>query len=162
MHLQNVIAQGILFFSQLWENFWGLTELFMLKDIPKLVVENIIVAIVPEENEIAEQIWNVYLVNLYDAKIEGVLVSSKGYGSRNGEDVKTSTLRHFIGTVEPKDYAKIELIIKDVFGLSNEYWISFYLGKDMYDKKYVFLPESITEENMTLIPILNKRGVMIR
>jgi len=134
----------------------------MLKDIPKLVVENIIVAIVPEENEIAEEIWNVYLVNLYDTKIEGVLVSSKGYGNRNGEEVKTSTLRHFIGTVEPLDYAKIELIIKDVFGLSNEYWISFYLGKDMYDKKYVFLPESITEENFTMIPILNKRGVMIR
>ena len=134
----------------------------MLKDIPKLVVENIIVAIVPEDNELGEQIWNVYLVNLYDQKIEGVLVSSKGYGIRNGEDVKTSTLRHFIGTIEPKDYAKIELIIKDVFGLSNEYWISFYLGKDMYDKKYVFLPESITEENLTAIPVLNKKGVMIR
>jgi hypothetical protein len=134
----------------------------MLKDIPKLVVENIIVAIVPEDNEVGEQIWNVYLVNLYDQKIEGVLVSSKGYGIRNGEDVKTSTLRHFIGTVEAKDYAKIELIIKDVFGLSNEYWISFYLGKDMYDKKYVFLPESITEENFTAIPVLNKKGVMIR
>ena len=134
----------------------------MLKDIPKLVVENIIVAIVPEENGLGEQIWSVYLVNLYDQKIEGVLVSSKGYGIRNGEDVKTSTLRHFIGTIEPQDYAKIELIIKDVFGLSNEYWISFYLGKDMYDKKYVFLPESITEENLTAIPVLNKRGVMIR
>jgi hypothetical protein len=134
----------------------------MLKDIPKLNVENIIVAIVPEENEIAEQIWNVYLVNLYDAKIEGVLVSSKGYGKKDGEEVKTSTLRHFIGSVEPNDYAKIELIIRDVFGLANEYWISFYLGKDMYDKKYVFLPESITEDNLTLIPVLNKRGVMIR
>lgn len=134
----------------------------MLKDIPKLVVENIIVAVVPEENEIGEQIWSVYLVNLYDRKIEGVLVSSKGYGNRNGEDVKTSTLRHFIGAIESNDYAKIELIIKDVFGLSNEYWISFYLGKDMYDKKYVFLPESITEENLTAIPVLNKRGVMIR
>jgi hypothetical protein len=134
----------------------------MLKDIPKLVVENIIVAIVPEEDELGDQIWNVYLVNLYDQKIEGVLVSSKGYGSRNGEEVKTSTLRHFIGNVESKDYAKIELIIKDVFGLSNEYWISFYLGKDMYDKKYVFLPESITEENFTMIPVLNKKGVMIR
>jgi hypothetical protein len=134
----------------------------MLKDIPKLVVENIIVAVVPEEDELGEQIWSVYLVNLYDQKIEGVLVSSKGYGSRNGEDVKTSTLRHFIGNVESKDYAKIELIIKDVFGLSNEYWISFYLGKDMYDKKYVFLPESITEENLTTIPVLNKKGVMIR
>jgi len=134
----------------------------MLKDIPKLVVENIIVAIVPEENEVAEQVWNVYLVNLYDQKIEGVLVSSKGYGNRNGEEVKTSTLRHFIGSIESNDYAKIELIIKDVFGLSNEYWISFYLGKDMYDKKYVFVPESITEENFTNIPVLNKKGVMIR
>ena len=134
----------------------------MLKDIPKLIVENIIVAIVPEDDELGEQVWNVYLINLYDRKIEGVLVSSKGYGKRNGEEVKTSVLRHFIGSVEPKDYAKIELIIKDVFGLSNEYWISFYLGKDMYDKKYVFLPESITEENLTMIPVLNKRGVMIR
>jgi hypothetical protein len=134
----------------------------MLKDIPKLVVENIIVAIVPEENEVAEQVWNVYLVNLYDQKIEGVLVSSKGYGIRNGEEVKTSTLRHFIGSIESNDYAKIELIIKDVFGLSNEYWISFYLGKDMYDKKYVFVPESITEENFTHVPVLNKKGVMIR
>jgi len=134
----------------------------MLKDIPKLVVENIIVAVVPEENEVGEEIWSVYLVNLYDRKIEGVLVSSKGYGNRNGEDVRTSTLRHFIGAIESNDYAKIELIIKDVFGLSNEYWISFYLGKDMYDKKYVFLPESITEENLTTIPVLNKKGVMIR
>jgi hypothetical protein len=134
----------------------------MLKDIPKLEVENIVVAIVPEENEIAEEIWSVYLVNLYDQKIEGVLVSSKGYGIRHGEEVKTSTLRHFIGTVESLDYAKIELIIKDVFGLSNEYWISFYLGKEIYDKKYIFLPESITEQNFTMIPFLNKKGVMIR
>ncbi len=134
----------------------------MLKDIPKLEVENIIIAIVREEDEASDLVWNVYLVNLYDKKIEGVLVSSKGYGNRKGETVKTSTLRHFIGNVEPNDYAKIELIIKDLFGLTNEYWISFYLGKEMYDKKYIFLPESISEENLTLIPVLNKRGVMIR
>jgi hypothetical protein len=134
----------------------------MLKDIPKLIVENIIVAIVPEENEVSEEVWNVYLINLYNEKIEGVLISSKGYGKKDGKEVKTSTLRHFIGAVDANDYAKIELIIKDVFGLANEYWISFYLGKDMYDKKYVFLPESITEENFTMIPVLNKHGVMIR
>jgi len=32
----------------------------------------------------------------------------------------------------------------------------------MYDKKYVFVPESITEENFTHVPVLNKKGVMIR
>jgi len=134
----------------------------MLKDIPRLVVENIVIAIVKEENEALETVWNVYLVNLYNERIEGVLVSSSGYGNKDGRDVKTSILRHFIGAIDPHDFAKIELIIKDVFGLANEYWVSFYLGKDMYDKKYVFLPESITEENFTMIPVLNKRGVMIR
>jgi hypothetical protein len=134
----------------------------MLKDIPKLVVENIVIGIIPEEDDAREPVWNVYLVNLYNEKIESVLVTSQGYGNKDGKQVKTSILRHFIGNIDPKDYAKIELIIKDVFGLANEYWVSFYLGKDMYDKKYVFLPESITEENLTMIPVLNKRGVMIR
>jgi hypothetical protein len=32
----------------------------------------------------------------------------------------------------------------------------------MYDKKYIFLPESIKQENFTMVPVLNKRGVMIR
>lgn len=134
----------------------------MLKDIPKLVVENIIVAIVYEANSEGEKIWNVYIVNLYKNKIEGVLVSSKGYGTYEGRDVKTTILRHLIGDIDPNDYAKIEPIMPDVFGLSNEYWISFYLDKKMYDKKYIFLPESIREENFSIVPVLGKRGVMIR
>jgi hypothetical protein len=135
----------------------------MLKDIPQLVVENIVIAVVQELNEeTGEQIWNVYLVNLYDKKIVGVLVSSHGYGSHEGRDVKTSTLRHFIGDIDSNDYAKIEPIMTNVFGLNNEYWVSFYLDKKMYDKKYIFLPETITHENFSMIPVLNKKGVMIR
>jgi hypothetical protein len=134
----------------------------MLKDIPKLVVENIALAIVQETNEEGEVIWNSYLINLYDEKIENVLVSSKGYGNYDGRNVKTSMLRHLIGTVEALDFAKIEPIMPNVFGLTNEFWVSFYLNKNIYDKKYIFLPETITEENFTPIPFLNKRGVMIR
>ena len=134
----------------------------MLKDIPKLVVENVAIAIVQEKNEEGEVIWNSYLINLYDEKIDGVLVSSKGYGNYDGRNVKTSMLRHLIGTVEAHDYAKIEPIMSNVFGLTNEFWVSFFLKKEMYDKKYIFLPETISEVNFTTIPYLNKRGVMIR
>ncbi len=134
----------------------------MLKDIPKLLVEKIVVAIVQENDEEDNLIWNVYLINLYDEEIYGVLVSSKGYGKFEGREVKTSVLRHLIGTVEPLEYAKIEPLMEDLIGLSNEYWVSFYKNKQMYDKKYVFLPESIREENLTLIPVLNKKGVMIQ
>jgi len=134
----------------------------MLKDIPVLVVDKIVVAIVPETNEDGAPVWNVYIINLYDSEIKGVLVSSKGYGSYEGRDVKTSILRHLIGDIDPKDYARIETIMENLFGLSNEYWISYYLDKNIYDKKYIFLPESIREDNFTMIPVLNKRGVMIR
>jgi len=134
----------------------------MLKDIPKLTVENIALAAIPEENETGAREWNIYMVNLYDQAIEGVLVSSTGYGSYEGKEVKTSTLRHLIGTVDSKDYAKVEMIQESLFGLNNEYWVSFYLNKDMYDKKYIFLPETLLEDNFTLVPVINKLGVMLR
>ncbi len=134
----------------------------MLKDIPQLVVDKIIVAVVREPNENDVMVWNVYLVNMYDSEIRGVMVSSKGYGQYEGRDVKTTILRHVIGNIDPHDYAKIEPLMENLLGLSNEYWVSFYKEKDMYDKKFIFLPESVREDNRTMIPVLNKRGVMIR
>lgn len=134
----------------------------MLKDIPKLTVEKIVLAVVREIDEEGQNVWNVYLINLYDEEIRNVMVSSKGYGIYEGNDVKTSVLRHVIGNVETKEYAKIEPIMDNLLGLTNEYWVSFYKGKDLYDKKYVFLPESIKDENLSMIPVLNKKGVMIK
>jgi hypothetical protein len=133
----------------------------MIKDIPELIVENVAIAVVREKNELDETVWNSYLINLKDQKIEGVLVTSTGYGELNAEKVKTSTLRHFLDEVEPMSFVKIEPIIEEVFGINNEYWLSFYLNKIMYDKRYVFLAESITEANFTTIPLINKKGVMI-
>ncbi len=133
----------------------------MIKDIPELKVENIAIAIVREKNELDKDVWNSYLINLKEEAIEGVLVTSTGYGIIDDEKVKTSTLRHFLDVVEPQSFIKIEPIIEAVFGVNNEYWLSFYLNHKMYDKRYVFLAESITENNFTTIPILNKKGVMI-
>ena len=134
----------------------------MKKDIVYPVVEDIALAVVKEENLLAQPEWTVFLINLKNETIEGVLVSSKGYGNINGEDLKTSTLRHFLDIVPAKSYAKVEQIMDNLFGLNNEYWVSFYLHKVIYDKKYIFLPETIKEENFINIPLLNKRGVMIK
>ena len=134
----------------------------MKKDITPPTVEDVAVAIVKEQNDLGETEWNAYLVNLKKEKIEGVLVTSKGYGMLNNEEVKTSTLRHFLGDVDAKNFTKIEPILEPLFGLNNEFWVSFFLHKVMYDKKYIFLPESITEENFILIPSINKKGVMIK
>lgn len=134
----------------------------MKKDILPPEVKDIGVAVVREENELAETEWNVYLINFKSNDIEGVLVSSQGYGVFNEEEVKTSTLRHFLDVVKAKSFSKIEPVFETLFGLNNEYWVSFYDQKVMYDKKYIFLPETIKEENFVLIPYINKKGVMIK
>lgn len=124
-------------------------------------VEDVAVAVVPENIE-DQNGWMVYLVNLKNSSIENVIISSKGYGEIDNRNLKTSTLRHFIEKVEPHAFSKIEPIMEDVFGLANEYWVSFYINKTIYDKKFVFLPESIQENNFVTIPFLNRKGVMIK
>lgn len=133
----------------------------MKKDLPENLVENVSIAVVMENATPEAKLWNVYLLNLKDEPIETVLVSSKGYGEKDGEKVKTSILRHSIGNLSAQNYALIELIDEQVFGLTNEYWLSYYLNGQIYDKKFIFVPESIVESNLIRIPILNKPGVMI-
>jgi hypothetical protein len=134
----------------------------MLKDIPTLKVTDIAVAVVPEQDAQGNDTWHVYLLNLKADAIEGVLVTSKGYGERNGEPIKTSVLRHFLDEMEARSAKLIEPIITDVFGLNNEYWVSFYHEKKIYDRKYLFLPEAISPKFFSHIPLLNKEGVIIR
>lgn len=132
----------------------------MIKDISFPEVENIAVAIVQEFEGLDE--YAVYLLNLKDISVKNVLVTSTGYGELDGVKKKTSTLRHFFEEIKPQDYIQIEPITKEVFGLSNEYWLSFNIDKQMFDKQYVFLPETVVESNFVNIPLLNKKGVLIK
>ena len=102
-----------------------------------------------------------YLINQKDEPLENVLVSSRGYGELEGETRRTSEMRHFLDTLEPRSWARIERIVEDVFALNNQYWLSFYLGQELFDRKYIFVAGSIEEENFTTLPLMNKRGVMI-
>lgn len=133
----------------------------MRKDIHAPKVEGVAMAVVQEEDEDGGPAWYVYLINQRNDVLNNVLISSRGYGELEGEARKTSEMRHFLEELGPNSWARIERIVEDVFGLSNQYWLSFYIGKVLHDKKYIFLPESIQEGNFTNLPLMNKRGVMI-
>jgi len=134
----------------------------MIKDIPENIVKDIAIAVALEGENIRDKTWYVYLINLKKEPIENVLITSKGYGEKNGEQIKTSTLRHMFPVVKESAYVLIEPIDEATFGLNNEYWLSYYIGKEIFDKKFIFLPESIVESNFIKLPIVNKPGVMIR
>lgn len=134
----------------------------MLKDLPQNKVEDVAIAVALESESPENRIWYVYLINLKNTGIENALITSKGYGFKDGEDVKTSTLRHSFPKVERDSFALVEPIDEQTFGLTNEYWLSYYIDNQIFDKKFIFLPESIVESNFIRLPVLNKPGVMIR
>jgi hypothetical protein len=133
----------------------------MMEDIDRPAVRDMAMAIIPQLSDGGGTEWVSYLINMKKVPIEGVLVSSRGYGKRGKEQVKTSELRHFLDVMEPRSFRKVELITEELLGLTNQYWVSFYEDGVMYDKKYLFMPGSIHPENMTSIPVINEKGILI-
>lgn len=135
----------------------------MREELKGPLVEKVGVAVIQMENELKEKLYEVYLLNLKEEIIEGIIITCKGYGENavTGEKVKTATTRHSLEILLPNEAAKIEPIMEEVFGIANEYWVSFWINDTMYDKKFVFVPESISEKNMKKIPLLGEKGVMI-
>ncbi len=133
----------------------------MKKDIKFLRVEGVSIAITRETiaNE-KEFDWNVHLINNNDFALTNVIINSRGYGTKDGEEQKTSILRHLIENVDAKSTAQIEKIDPSVFHLTNQYWISYYIEREIYDKKFIFVPDTIIEANLTFIPELNKEGIL--
>ena len=132
----------------------------MRKDIEIPEVKNVTLAVARRKNTGENDEWKVYLINNNDHAIENTLVSSNGYGERDGEKQKTSTLRHFLQTVPAYSVMLIEPIDPGVFHLNNEYWVSYYIGNQIFDKRFIFVPDAIREENISFIKELDMEGVL--
>ncbi len=133
----------------------------MLKDIVEESFEGLAIAVVHELGDEMEMVWNVYAINYTKMKMDGVLVTSKGYGTIDGEEKKTSDLRNFLETIEPLSYAKIEPIPEALFALNNSYWISFYVEGKIYERKYIFKENSINETDLELVSLINRQGILL-
>lgn len=133
----------------------------MIKDIEIPKVEDIGVAVIKDEKN-EEDIWNVYIINYKNVPIDNVLISSKGYGVINEKKKTTSTLRHYFEQIKERSFQLIEPISAEVFGLNNEYFVTFYIDKMIHDKKFIFVPEAIQKDHFTTIHIIEKQGVLIK
>jgi hypothetical protein len=117
----------------------------MNKDIPDIEVKNVTVVVKPEKEG---EHWSVHLVNANDFPIKDILVASTGYAEKSSNQEKTSTIRQFFDELAGKDSVQIELIDPQVFHLFNEYGVTYYIDKEIYFKKYVFVPDSIVRDNL--------------
>ncbi|GAB3565464.1 hypothetical protein GCM10027578_12850 [Spirosoma luteolum] len=132
----------------------------MKKDINFLPVEGVQVVVARKPNELGGFDWQVFLINQNQVPIKTVFVTSKGYGLKDDEEQKTSTLRHFFVEIQPGAHEVVETIMPDVFHLNNEYWVSYFIDSQVFDKKFIFVPDSIVEENLVPVPALGLDGIL--
>ncbi|RRB03775.1 hypothetical protein [Larkinella rosea] len=135
----------------------------MKRDISFLPVEGIQVVIARKPTELDQYDWQVYLINQNNVMIRNVFVTSKGYGFRDEtqqQQQTTSTLRHYFAELQPNEHVAVETIMPDVFHLNNQYWVSYYIGDQIFDKKFIFVPDSITEQNLIPIHELGLDGIL--
>lgn len=132
----------------------------MKKDIEAPTVKSVYVAVVKTEYDADSFEWNVYLINRNKETLTNVFISSYGYGGDGLESVKTSTVRHNLADLLPDCFAKIEGIDPAVFCLNNEYLVSYFIDNQLFDKKFIFVPDSITDANLIKIEPFDFNGVL--
>lgn len=135
----------------------------MQKDISIPEVKNVFMAAIKEWNDdFLANVWNVYLINDSDDELHDIMVVSKAFGTIDGEMRKTSLLRHALVEMPPVSAVKIEMVEESVLALNNEFMLTFFIGNTLYDRKYIFIANSIREENTEEVPHLWKPGVVVR
>lgn len=127
----------------------------MKKDIKMPEVTGVKLCIGKSTNQLGESEWHVYLINKNLIELTNVMIVSKGYESKEKDARQTSTLRHLIEKVEEQSIAKIESISPKVFPFYNEFWVSYYILNELFDKKFIVEPfqefelEEIEELNLS-------------
>lgn len=131
----------------------------MKKDIIIPVVKDVHIAIKHEWNDdFTSRDWMCYLINNGTLALESVMVMTRG---KDDTGRKTSTLRHAFPVVPAKKEEKIEPIMEDVFGFTNEFVLTYFIGDTLYDKVFTALPNTISEDAFVELPVSHDDGVLV-
>lgn len=131
----------------------------MKKDIIIPEVSGVEMAIVYEYNNIYNtNDWNVYLVNNNDIRLEMVVIVSKGFGSKK----ISSVMRKKIDVLDAHSFAKVEWMQPDLFKITNQFQVTFFINSRLYDKTFTFKENTIKEGSLRMIPEIKKRGIIAK
>jgi len=131
----------------------------MKKDIIIPEISGVEMAIVYEYNSIYNtNDWHVYLVNNNDTHLDMVVIVSKGFGDKK----ISSVMRKKIDVLDAHSFAKVEWIQPDLFKLTNQFQVTFFVKDRLYDKTFTFKENTVKEGRLRIIPELKKRGIIAK
>lgn len=131
----------------------------MKKDIELPEVKGVYLAAVKQFNkDFQADEWNAYLINAREDLLEMVLIVSRGFSG----DAKTSVMRHKVEKLPSNSFVKIEYLQPEVLALNNEFLVTFFAEGKMFEKKFIFSKNSINENALRDLPVIPKKGVLLK
>jgi hypothetical protein len=126
------------------------------KDIQIPEVTGVEMAMVYEYNDIYKtNDWNVYIINNKKVDLEMVVVVTQGFSNTK----ITSLFRKKIDVLPANSFAKIEYIQPELFKLNNRFQVTFFEGKTLFEKTFLFKENTVKEGALRMITEIKKRGI---
>jgi hypothetical protein len=127
----------------------------MKKDLDIEEVTGVYIAFLPNRDN-----WSVYLINNRQEQLETVIVNASGEGKMEGKEKQTATLRFLLNDIPAESVKPFELLMPDSFKLSHRYWVSYYVGNRIFDKKFVYTPD-MYDEDLQDLPVFGSPGILL-
>lgn len=125
----------------------------MKKDIYIPVSKNLHLAIVPLEDDV----WDLYLINQNLNTLKNILITTDA----SKDQVKSSTLRYFLESMDEMAFIKFESVLGNVIEMDNSVFVTYYIGADIFDITFSFSRESLLNIPKVEIPILKLEGYLL-
>ncbi len=127
----------------------------MKRDLNIEEVTGVYIAFLPNRDN-----WSVYIINNRNEPLETVIVNASGEGKLQGKEKQTATLRFLLNDLPAKSVKPFEVLLPDSLKLNHRYWVSYYIGNQIFDKKFVYNPE-LQGEDLQDLPVFDSPGILL-
>jgi hypothetical protein len=132
----------------------------MIKDID--IHDDLYVALafmpLPTEQQEPPQ-WEAYIYNAKKTLLEHIIINVSACGVIDGIEKETGTMRFYIEKLEPESFKKFEILLHEALLLKNTYWISFYEGSAIGEKKLSVQLDANWSDDLSILPLIDKAGI---
>jgi len=127
----------------------------MKRDLNIEEVTGVYIAFLPNRDN-----WSVYIINNRNEPLETVIVNASGEGKLQGKEKQTATLRFLLNDLPAKSVKPFEVLLPDSLKLNHRYWVSYYIGNQIFDKKFIYNPE-LQGEDLQDLPVFDSPGILL-
>jgi hypothetical protein len=132
----------------------------MRKDIDIHDDFHVALAFVPmttEHNEPPQ--WEAYIYNAKQKPLTHVIINVSAIGVIDGIEKETATMRFYLEKLDAESCKKFEVLMHETLLLDNTYWISFYEGDSIGEKKLHVQLDKNWADDLSILPLLDKAGI---